>query len=416
MLTPIFLVLTLCATPGHGASSPLTLEQALAAARATSGLRQAAAARADGARHASRLAGRWPNPSVELRTENLTGAGWQWSPPADATRGPALDAFAVLTQPIELGGGRTARRGVAEADASSAEAALAQVERRIVLDTVRLYLDALRGRETLSALEAHLDSFASHQQAMAARVREGVAAEADLAKFQAEAGRLQALATRTRIEMNRNLALLGALLSEPEPIEPARLVEPAGWLSSPAGAEAVSRAVRHSPDVAEATASERRAVQALALERSRRVPDVAVTGGYKRTAGFDSGVLGLVVAVPLFERNGAAIAQASGDVRAASQERVAIESRVAAEARAALDAARLLDERARRADDEVLKPAETVRNAARAAFREGASNILSLVDAERVYLEARREVLQVKLDALAAGIEARVLLGEEIVR
>ena len=64
----------------------------------------------------------------------------------------------------------------------------------------------------------------------------------------------------------------------------------------------------------------------------------------------------------------------------------------------------------------MLRPAETVRNAARAAFREGSSNILNLVDAERVYLEARREALQVKLDALAAGIEVRVLLGEEVVR
>jgi outer membrane protein TolC len=64
----------------------------------------------------------------------------------------------------------------------------------------------------------------------------------------------------------------------------------------------------------------------------------------------------------------------------------------------------------------MLRPAEVVRNAARAAFNEGAANILSLVDAERVYLEAQREALQVKLDALAAGIETRLLLGEEILR
>ncbi len=89
---------------------------------------------------------------------------------------------------------------------------------------------------------------------------------------------------------------------------------------------------------------------------------------------------------------------------------------MAADVRASLEAARLLDERARRVEDDLLRPAEVVRVAARSAFREGATDILNLVDAERVYLEARREALLVRLDALAAAIEARVILGEEIVR
>ena len=161
---------------------------------------------------------------------------------------------------------------------------------------------------------------------------------------------------------------------------------------------------------------EARAASALALERARRVPDLTFAGGYKRTSGFDTAVLGVTLAVPLFEHNGVATALASGETRATARERSAVEARVAAEARTAVEAARLLQARAGRADEDVLKPAEVVRNAARAAFREGGANILNLVDAERVYLEARREVLQVKLDALAAGIEARLLLGEEILR
>lgn len=395
---------------------PVTLDHAIAAARSRSGLRQAALARADGARAASRLAGRWSNPTIELRTENLTRDGWYWSPPLDPARAPAVDAFALVNQPIELGGRRGARRAVAEADVATAAASLQQIERRVVLDTVRLYLDALRARETLAALGHHLDSLATHQQAMAARVREGVAAEADLAKFQAEAGRLRAFEARTRIEMNRSLALLAALIGESDAIQPERLVEPAAH-PLPAGTGALAAAaLSRSPDVLEARAQESRAASVLALERSRRVPDLTLSGGYKRTAGFDSAVLGVVLAVPLFERNGAAIAVAGGEARAAAAERAAVERRVAAEGQAAVEAARLLDERARRADEDVLQPAETVRDAARAAFREGSSNILNLVDAERVYLEARREVLQVKLDALAAAIEARALLGEEIVQ
>lgn len=416
MFTSILLVLCLGAVTGQSAPAPLGLEQAIVAARDNSGLRRAAVERAEGARTAARFAARWPNPAVEVRAENLVGGGWHWSAPSDPAHAPAVDAFALLNQPLELGARRRARRALAEADAATASASLAQVERSLVLDTVRLYLDALRARETLAALDAHLDSFASHQQAMTARVREGVAAEADLAKFQAEAGRLRAFQARTRIEMNRGLALLAALIGEPDPVAPERLQEPAAWpLLALAGAPPPD-VLQRSPDVIEARALEGRAASALEVERSRRLPDLTFSGGYKRTAGFDSAVLGVVVAVPLFDRNQGGVAMARGEARAAASQREAAERRVAAEARAALEAARLLEERARRADDEVLKPAETVRNAARAAFREGSSNILNLVDAERVYLEARRELLQVRLDALAAGIEARVLLGEEIVR
>jgi outer membrane protein TolC len=52
--------------------------------------------------------------------------------------------------------------------------------------------------------------------------------------------------------------------------------------------------------------------------------------------------------------------------------------------------------------------------AARASFREGATDTLRLVDAERVYAEARRETQDLKLDALEASIEALLVLGQEL--
>jgi outer membrane protein TolC len=61
----------------------------------------------------------------------------------------------------------------------------------------------------------------------------------------------------------------------------------------------------------------------------------------------------------------------------------------------------------------LLEPAEAVRNSARAAFREGAVDVLKLIDAERVYADVRRTALELRLEALLATIEARFALGEE---
>ena len=395
----------------------LTLEQVLARAATQASRRQGASAMVEEAKTAARFAGAWSNPVIDLRAENWSIGSWHWRPLADPAAQPPVDAFAVVSQSVELGGKRAARRAIGEADLQAAEATLAQVDREVVVEAARLFLDVVATRESLKALEQNRDELAGLQRAMGARVREGMAAASDLAKFQAEAARLETQTLRTRLELNRHVGLLGALLRTEAPILPEQLVEPAR-VPPPEGdiAALVARAVERSPDVKAAAARSARADHALALERARRVPDATVSAGYKRTAGFDGGVVGVALAVPLFDRNRHDVALAAGESRAAAHERVGVEARVAADARTRLEAARLLDARARQVDKELLEPAEIVRVAAQSAFREGASDILNLVDAERVYFEARREALLVKLDALAAAIEARVILGEEIVR
>ena len=55
------------------------------------------------------------------------------------------------------------------------------------------------------------------------------------------------------------------------------------------------------------------------------------------------------------------------------------------------------------------------RAAARAAFREGVSEVLPLVDAERSTAEAVAETLDLAIDARLAALAARLALGQEVV-
>jgi len=423
MLNVLFLAVCVLEPGQAGPSSttpPFPIEQAVTTVLASAPQRASASALAESARVAAQQAGRLPNPAIDVHAENIVANGWHWRPPADPTLAPGLDFFAVLTQPIELGGKRGARRAVAEGDAAAAAALLSQVERGLVMETVRLYLGALRAREMLKALDENRSEMAEIQRAVAARVREGYAAEADLAKYQAESARLDSESVRLRIELTRNLAQLEALFGRAGPasgLDPGQLVMPAPR-AAPAGsaADLALRAVERSPDVQAAKAREARAARALSLEQAQRVPNLDVVGGYKRTSGFDTAVLGVAMAIPLFDRNQRAIATAGGEAKAAASDRTAVEQRVAAEARAIFEASQGLAERARQVDAELLAPAALVRLAARTSYGEGAANIVAMVDADRVYLDARREVLQVKLDALAAAFEARLLAGEEIVK
>ncbi len=399
------------------APAPLPIEQAVATVLARSPALMAAAAQADSARTAAGLAGRWPNPAVEVRGENWTTGGWQWTPGSDPLAGPPLDFFTVVTQSIELGGKRGARLRVAGAEREVAAGTLQQVRRALTIETVRLYLQAVRARGVLDALAANREGMDVLVQTMTRRAQEGYAAAADLAKFQAEAARLDTQIVRARLERNRSLALLGTLLGEPGPLDPDRLVEPTPSPVPDGEAGALAQAaVDASPDVVAARARAARAAEMLTLERARRLPDPEVAGGYKRTSGANTAVLGVRIAVPVFDANGRAVALAAGDARAAEFDRQQVTARVLADTVVLIDAARALAARAARVEEELLQPADIARTAARSAFREGAADILNLVDAERVYLEAQREALELRLDAVASAVEARLALGQEISR
>jgi len=158
-----------------------------------------------------------------------------------------------------------------------------------------------------------------------------------------------------------------------------------------------------------------RARQITAYERARHLPDALVTGGYKRTTGFDTLVLGVSLAVPLFDRNTASIARSVGLERGAAADRDAIAYRLTNDTLALIRAAQTIAEQANKAPKDLLEPAEIVRSAALAAFREGAADVLKLIDAERVYADVQRAAIDLRLDALLTTIEARFALGEEII-
>lgn len=383
---------------------PLTLAMALAQAKATSPLRGAADRLADGTAAAARLAGRALNPLIDVRGENWT--------PSSAASVP-VDVFATLSQPLELGGKRGTRLDLAAAEHGLAASSLASVEFQVALRTTQLYLQALKARGLLDTLTANRDGLAVLVGTMRRRVDEGRSAEADLLKFAAESARVDIDIARARLELDRSLRLLGFTIGSATPLAAAQLVEPDPLAPPSPSAQAIAAAAARHPEAVVAAARLERAQRAAAVERAKRLPDAIVTGGYKRTAGVDTLVAGVTMAVPLFDRNASATARAQGEAQAAAADHDAVVQRIASDTAALVETAQTLAERASRATSELLQPAGAVRDASLATFREGAADVMRLIDAERVYADVRRTALELRLEALYAVLEARFALGEE---
>lgn len=392
----------LSALPLH--AEPLTLSQAVERARSASPLRAGAAALADGARLASAYAGRPLNPVVDMRVENLTP---RTNPVVER------DIFAVVNQPIELGGKRTLRKDLADADRDVAALVLHSIERQVALETVHAYMRAVRARDALATIASQKEGVATLVTTMRRRVEEGFSAESDLLRFETEASRLTVEHTRTSIELARALQELGTLMGVPAPVESEQLISPEPVGLPALDEPAISAAVSQRADVQLAALRSQRARIAADLEHQRRLPDPAISAGYKRTQGHDTAIAGVVVAVPLFERNAQAVAVTRAAARAAEADHETAKLRAVAEARAALTTAGALAATAATVQRDLLTPAEGVRNAARAMFREGATDVLKLVDAERVYADVRRDALSLAVDAYLAAVDARFALAQE---
>jgi outer membrane protein TolC len=383
----------------------LTLGAAVGLARARSPIAAAARVQVEGAARAAEAAGRLADPALQVIAENLR----PWD--EDYESSTDLEVIAVVTQPLDLFT-RSGRKQQARGERDEADAARVRSEQEVVLDTVRSYVETARGREFVAALEAQVGNLTAIVEAMERRVAEGYAAEADLLRFRAEEARAANQLATARIERERAEAELAFLIGEP--VAGRRLEVPAPP-PIPGGDPAVlsEEDLARRPEVLAAQARLARARGTLSLERSLRYPDLALAGGYKRTTGLNTAVVGIVDSVPIFARNGRAVAHADADVRAAELELDAALARARVESSVLILSARHLSERLARLDADLVRPSEEARRSALAAFREGATDVLRVVDAERTNTDARREALEITVQAFLASCRARLAAGLE---
>lgn len=384
--------------PPAPSGAPLTLDAALALARQYAPAVRAAQARATAEAAAADAAGRWRNPTVDLSVENLG--------PQDLDH----DAFVWFTQPLDIGARRSTRIAAARAsrDVMAREVdARARLVDLVVVDT---YLAVVRARQAVVLLEAHERAIEDVVSLVRRRVAEGVAPEGDLRKLEAEKARTRIARVRSEIAVRQQALALGVLTGQPDPDLGTRVVAPAPPPLTTMGIEA---AIEQRADVRAAASRVDERRTAAAAERALGSTAIALTGGYKRTSGFNTGTAGISIDLPVGLRNTPARLRAEADVTAATLELEQARAAARADIEQTVLAARVLGEEATRIAETLVEPAVVAQRAARAAFREGTGDALSLVDADRVYLDSQREALAVQLDAATASIRARLALGED---
>jgi outer membrane protein, heavy metal efflux system len=393
--------------------SPLTLIALLTVVRAEHPLVAAAQARVRAARGTRTTAGAFGNPMLSLQVEGapLPGRG---APPMDR------QTMAMATLPLESFYQRRPRVSRADAEVRAVQADAATTSQQIALDAVHAYYRTALAQVSVDAAQnvaAWLDTVVAYNRA---RVKEGVAAEADLIRSEVERDRAAADATMQEADLARSRADLSTFLDDPKAAGRVVMTDPAPLVVEVADAPLVipgaipaamlpslmdrtaprddelERAATVRPRVIAAKERLAAAGAAVTGERTMVLRELGATVGTMRTAGITSLIAGVSLPFPLFDQNRGEIARAAAERDAASYELVAAERSARAEVSGAYEAARLLTARTTTLSSagadgvpHFLARAEEARRIALGAYREGAVPLFTVIDAARTWGEAR---------------------------
>ncbi|WP_306397283.1 TolC family protein [Telluria beijingensis] len=406
-LTPLLAALALACACGFAsagaAAPPLTLEAAIDLALRANPTLRAAGNEVAAQEGALAQAGTLPNPELELLREG--------------EQGDNRTTTATLNIPIELGGKRAARVDAARQEGKLAAIALEAEQARVRADTAAAFHDVLAAQER-ERMAQELVLLAGRALAAAGkRVDAGTLSPVEQTRARVAQGsaRIEALQAARDLDgaRFRLAALWAGDARQLEVVAPQAAALPAAPpLDRLLGQLDGAPAMRH----ARAQVGHR---QALArLEQSRRMPDVNVIVGTQRE-GSDArnrAVLGLSVALPLFNRNDGAVRDALRRVDKAQDEEAAEGARLRAElaqAHARLTAA--LAECALVADD-VLPGAEDAQRAANRGFELGKFGLIDVLDAQRVLAQSKNHYRNAVLEAHRASADIVRLLGHAAVQ
>jgi outer membrane protein, heavy metal efflux system len=346
---------------------------------------QAGTARVESAEQIQRQSALFSNPRFIFQSENIRFSGFNY--------GQDADTFAYASQVIETSGRRRNRMAVARGTVTRSELE-AQLSRRDIAERVRdAYWNALAAETTGVLYGENLQFFGEILEYHEARLKEGKVAEVDVLRVRLENGRLRAAADNARLDAERAQLELSHELGTPNG-GPWKLTEDIGQLESPRTAAQQSSVGEIRPEgrLAEQAVSQARSV--IGLERANGRPDLEALFGYKRTAGLNTAVAGLQFNVPLFNRNQGTTAAARADLRAAEHDLAATHAILATE----LALARKQYEARRQQVEHIFRPlkdqAVEISDISRAAYREGGLDLLRLLDAERLRVEAQMSLVR----------------------
>jgi cobalt-zinc-cadmium efflux system outer membrane protein len=389
------------------AQAPLSLDRAIQMFLDRNVEVQAARYQVDRAK-AERIAAKVrPNPVVSVTAENLSTNG-------RAPFSQLYEVGATYTETLEMGGKRKLRENVAELTVTAAEVQFEDVLRQKVGEVKRAYYDAVLARQKLDIATENRTTLDELLRVNTDRFRAGGISEGELLKSRLERTRVDASIRQAQLELSHTMIELLEKLEEPD-FSPRPL---AGELEAPLvtlDMEALKRrAQENRPDLKASVRDIELAAGKRRLEEARAVPDLSPFVGYKRVAANNTVMMG--VSIPLNRnKNEGGIARAAADENIAKGKKEVVENRVRVEVETAFRAYESARDQVVLFRDQLLRQADESQTIVMSAYREGAVDLLPVLDAQRTRAEIKQQYYQTLFDYRASLLDLELAVGGALV-
>ncbi len=322
-------------------------------------------------------AGAYPNPTIGLQTADATIRD-----PSNGIR--LIERGVTVHQTVEWPGMRAARQDAAAAGLAGATIGLDEAKLNLIAEVKQAFYELLLAERTVDLLQQNLEIVQEVARIVRARVRSGEGPQFEAVKADVEVLKAKQEMTKAKNSVRVKLVGLDTLT--------------AGALGPRYKVEGDFRSLRDRLDPEQMAARDlsqhpilkrqgklvEQAEFTVDKERQGRVPNVTLFGGYAREVGREAVVAGVSLPTPLWYRQQGHIATALGTQRKEEAELI----------RAKNDLARAINQHAREAEtaqeqilvyeEGLLKQAQEALRIAQLSFRQGASSLLDVLDAQRV--------------------------------
>jgi outer membrane protein, heavy metal efflux system len=339
-------------------------------------------------------AGAYPNPQITAQFADATIR-------TARTGSRAVENGVIVEQTVEWPGMREARKDAAAAGLTGATFSLDEAKLNLVAEVKGTFYELLLAERTVDLLQQNLEIVQEVARIVRARVRSGegpqfeaVKAEVEVLKAKQEMTKaknvvrvkLVGLDTLTSGALGARYQVQGDFRSLRDRLDPEQMA---------------SRDLSQHPILKRQGKLVEQAELTVTKERKARVPDVTLFGGYSTQIDTKSVVAGITLPTPIWYQQQGHIAEALGTQR----------KEEAALIHAQNDLGRAINQHAREAEtaqdqilvyeEGLLKQAQEALRIAQLSFRQGASSLLDVLDAQRVqrqitvdYNQARFELSQ----------------------
>ena len=348
-----------------------------------------------------------PNPLLSFTAENMPVSGP--TPFAD------LSEFgATYTETIELGGKRSLREKSANATVSAAEAQFEDTMRRGLAEMKRMYYEVLLARSAVDIAAESRQTFDQLLQFNVSRFQEGAIPELDLIKVRLERVKFDSAVRQAELGLRqatiRLLEKLAAPVSAGSQVSGELTFRPVVVDLNSIRQIAVAERTDVLAAMAELTAANER----LALERGRSKPDLSPFAGYKRVGNDNTILVGVNIPLKIRDRNEAEIQRAETDVKTAQARLQLIRNHALAEVESAYAALQAAREQVETIQNDLLRQADEARSISIAAYEEGGSELLPVLDAQRTRSEIRQQYFKTVFDYQASIVALELAAGREL--